>query len=397
MPSGPHADRVVAPMTILQANRFSSLVGEIYDAAVDPALRSGALEQVSHFVGGCAATILSRDASRLSIEIHQHFGTESRFRQLYRDRYVEQDPLLDRHLAFAAEQAIGVTDIMPHADFVATSFYREWVEPQGAIDLATVALEKSGARTTVLQVLRHRSRGTVDDSMRERMRLLAPHIQRSRIMGRQIRARSHTVDDLADVLDGLSTAICLLDADGRVVHANAACRQLFVDANLLAMVGDRIVARNTQTDKIFRSLFEIVAAGETHSTGRRQIELVTSADGQHYLVHALPLKREQSLPRDVAVTVLLVQRAAMVPSLVPDAIASAFRLTPSELRVLMAIVEIGGVPDIAAKLGIAETTVKTHLGRLFEKTGAGRQADLVKIAAGFTAPFAQRTSSDDAV
>ncbi|MDI3558888.1 LuxR C-terminal-related transcriptional regulator [Bradyrhizobium sp. Arg816] len=382
-------------MTILQANRFSSLVGEIYDAAVDPALRSGALEQVSHFVGGCAATILSRDAARLSIEIHQHFGTESRFRKLYRDRYVEQDPLLDRHLAFAAGQAIGVTDIMPHADFVATSFYREWVEPQGAIDLATVALERSDARTTVLQVLRHRSRGTVDEAMRERMRLLAPHIQRSRIMGRQIRARSHTVDDLADVLDGLSTAICLLDADGRVVHANAACRQLFVDANLLAMVGDRIVVRNTQADKSFRGLFEVAADGEAHPAGRRRIELATSADGQHYLVHALRLKRERSLPRDVAATVLLVQKAVMVPSLVPDAIAAAFRLTPSELRVLMAIVEVGGVPDIAAKLGIAETTVKTHLGRLFEKTGAGRQADLVKIAAGFAAPFAQRTSRDD--
>ncbi|WP_314945845.1 helix-turn-helix transcriptional regulator [Bradyrhizobium cosmicum] len=380
-------------MTLLHANRFSSLVGEIYDAAADPALRNGALEQVSHFVGGCAATILSRDAARLSIEIHQHFGSESRFRQLYRDRYVEQDPLLDRHLGFSAEQAIGVTDIMPHADFVTTSFYREWVEPQGAIDLATVALEKSGTRTTILQVLRHRSRGTVDEAMRERMRLLAPHIQRSRIMGRQIRARSHTVDDLADVLDGLSTAICLVDADGRVVHANAACRQLFVDANLLALVGERIVVRNTQADKIFRSLFEIVAGGEIGSTGRRRIELVTSADGQHYLLHALPLRRERNLPRDVAAMVLLVQKAAMMPSLVPDAIASAFRLTPSELRVLMAIVEIGGVPDIAAKLGIAETTVKTHLGRLFEKTGAGRQADLVKIAAGFTAPFARRTGS----
>jgi DNA-binding CsgD family transcriptional regulator len=88
----------------------------------------------------------------------------------------------------------------------------------------------------------------------------------------------------------------------------------------------------------------------------------------------------------------------MVSSLVPDAIAAAFRLTPSELRVMMAIVEIGGVPDIAAKLGIAETTVKTHLGRLFEKTGAGRQADLVKIAAGFAAPFVQRTGGgNDAV
>jgi len=376
-------------MTAHQADRFSSLIGEIYDAAIDPALRSGALEQVAHFVGGCAAMILSRDSARLSIEIHQHFGTDARFRQLYRDRYVELDLLLDRHLNLAPEQTIGVTDIMPHEDFLATSFYREWVEPQGAIDLATIALEKTAARTTILQVLRHRSRGTVDDAMRERMRLLAPHIQRSQIMGRQIRARSHTVDDLADVLDGLNTAICLLDADGRVVHANAAGRQLFADANLLAMVGDRIVARNTQIDKIFRGLCEIDGGP------RRQIELATSADGQHYLLHAFPLKRGRGLPRDVAATLLFVQRASMLPLLAADAIAAAFRLTPSELRVLMAIIEIGGVPDIAAKLGIAETTVKTHLGRLFEKTGAGRQADLVKIAAGFAVPFARRTSGDD--
>jgi DNA-binding CsgD family transcriptional regulator/PAS domain-containing protein len=381
-------------MTILQASRFSSLVGEIYDAAVDPALRSATLEQVSSFVGGCAATILSRDAARLSIEIHQNYGTDSRFRQLYRDRYVELDPLLDRHLDLVVEQTIGVTDVMPHADFLATSFYREWVEPQGAVDLATVTLEKSDARTTILQVLRHRSRGIVDEAMRERMQLLAPHIQRSRIMGRHITARSHTVDDLADVLDGLSTAICLLDADGRVVHANAACRQLFVDGNLLAMVGDRIVARNIQADKIFRGLLDVVADGAPRSAGRGRIELATSMDGQHYLLYALSLRRERSQPRDIAAAVFFVQRASMAPLLASDAITAAFRLTPSELRVLMAIVEIGGVPDIAAKLGIAETTVKTHLSRLFEKTGAGRQADLVKIAAGFAAPFAQRTSSD---
>ncbi|MBW7967932.1 helix-turn-helix transcriptional regulator [Bradyrhizobium sp. BR 10289] len=379
-------------MTILHANRFSALVGAIYDAAANPALRSAALEQVSNFVGGCAATILSRDAAGHVIEIHQHVGTEPRFRQLYRDRYVELDPLLDRHLHLAADQTVGVTDIMPHADFVATSFYREWVEPQGAIDLAAVALERSDARTTILQVLRHRSRGTVDEAMRERMRLLAPHLQRSRVMGRQIGARSHSVDDLADVLDMLGTAICLLDADGRVVHANAAGRRLFADANLLAMVGDRIVARNTQTDKIFRGLLDIASRGETESASRRRVEPVTSMDGEHYLLHASALKQERDLPpRDVAATVLFVQKASMVSSLVPDAIAAAFRLTPSELRVMMAIVEIGGVPDIAAKLGIAETTVKTHLGRLFEKTGAGRQADLVKIAAGFAVPFVQRT------
>jgi DNA-binding CsgD family transcriptional regulator len=65
-----------------------------------------------------------------------------------------------------------------------------------------------------------------------------------------------------------------------------------------------------------------------------------------------------------------------------------YKLTPAELRVLLAIVDVGGVPEVAAALGVAVTTVKTHLNRLFEKTGVGRQADLVKLVAGFSTPLA---------
>jgi DNA-binding CsgD family transcriptional regulator len=71
----------------------------------------------------------------------------------------------------------------------------------------------------------------------------------------------------------------------------------------------------------------------------------------------------------------------------PEIIARAYRLTPTELRVLLAIVQIGGVPEVAPALGIAENTVKTHLSNLFVKTGARRQADLVKIVAGFSTPL----------
>jgi DNA-binding CsgD family transcriptional regulator len=62
-------------------------------------------------------------------------------------------------------------------------------------------------------------------------------------------------------------------------------------------------------------------------------------------------------------------------------------LTPTELRVLLSIVEVGGVPQTAEALGIAETTVKTHLKRLFAKTGTRRQAELVKLTAGFSSPL----------
>jgi DNA-binding CsgD family transcriptional regulator len=58
-----------------------------------------------------------------------------------------------------------------------------------------------------------------------------------------------------------------------------------------------------------------------------------------------------------------------------------------ELRVLLAIVEVGGVPEVSETLGVGEGTVKTHLKRLYQKTGARRQADLVKLFAGYTSPL----------
>jgi DNA-binding CsgD family transcriptional regulator len=47
------------------------------------------------------------------------------------------------------------------------------------------------------------------------------------------------------------------------------------------------------------------------------------------------------------------------------------------------------VPESSEKLGIAETTIKTHLKQVFAKTGVNRQADLVKLAAGFSLSLAE--------
>ena len=42
---------------------------------------------------------------------------------------------------------------------------------------------------------------------------------------------------------------------------------------------------------------------------------------------------------------------------------------------------------ILKELGVAETTVKTHLHRVFAKTGTSRQADLVRLVAGYASPL----------
>lgn len=64
----------------------------------------------------------------------------------------------------------------------------------------------------------------------------------------------------------------------------------------------------------------------------------------------------------------------------PGRLADSYALTPSEARLLSALVKGERLVDYAARFGVKVTTAKTHLRSLFEKTGERRQADLIRRA-----------------
>jgi DNA-binding CsgD family transcriptional regulator len=124
--------------------------------------------------------------------------------------------------------------------------------------------------------------------------------------------------------------------------------------------------------------------------GRGIAVTLTERDGERYVVHVLPLTsaERRGLQGRRAIAALMVQKAELELGSMPRTIAQTFGLTPTELRVLLAIVETGGVPETADALGIRQATIKTHLHRLFSKTDTRRQAELVKLVAGFASPLA---------
>ena len=66
-----------------------------------------------------------------------------------------------------------------------------------------------------------------------------------------------------------------------------------------------------------------------------------------------------------------------------DEVAEACGLTPTEARMLGLVVKGLDTVVAARKLGIARTTARTHLQRLFAKTGTARQSELVRFVATF--------------
>jgi DNA-binding CsgD family transcriptional regulator len=239
-------------------------------------------------------------------------------------------------------------------------------------------------------LFRNEREGLADEPSRERLRLLVPHLRRAVLIGKLIEFKTAQAATLADALDGLSAATLFVDSSGRITHANAAGLAMIADGDVLHASLGRLVASDPEVDRALRDIFRAAAIGDAAVGARGVAVPLVGRDGERYVAHVLPLTSSARRGAGVsyaAAAALFVQKATLATRSPPEVIAKTYRLTPMELRVLLAIVEVGGAPQVAETLGIGEGTVKTHLKRLYEKTGARRQADLVKLFAGYASPL----------
>jgi DNA-binding CsgD family transcriptional regulator len=111
-------------------------------------------------------------------------------------------------------------------------------------------------------------------------------------------------------------------------------------------------------------------------------------DGSPAVLHVLPLA--QRSPRTGAawktVAAVFVADTGGQATLPSDAIAVLFDLTPTETRVLEMTLDGHGTREVAERLEVAPSTIKTHMKSLFAKTGQHRREDLIKLARGVSLP-----------
>lgn len=365
--------------------RQTELIESIYDAGLHPESWSDAIVMLNAFIGSRACGLISKDPVSKSGATHYYCGVDPHYIQLYAETYARYDPLarLPRY-----GEVRNIPDLVDYDAYRRGRFYQEWLRPQGSVDVANVVLEQSKSPSPMLMTVIP-GRDMLDAGMRARMQFLVPHVSRALLINRAIERKQRRAIALADVVDQLNAGVILLDTSCHIVHSNPAAETLLGADDVLRSVAGRLVARSTAANATLREIFRDAGAVAVAAAAGRKISL-TSHDGSHYIAHviALPsLLRETAAERASAVGALFVWKAELDGRSCADVIDRTFELTPAELRVMRSIVDIGGVPETAVALGIAETTVKTHLHRVFAKTGVSRQADLVKLAAGFSNPL----------
>ncbi|MCU0832095.1 MAG: helix-turn-helix transcriptional regulator [Rhizobiaceae bacterium] len=264
--------------------------------------------------------------------------------------------------------------------FLRSEFHNEYWRNSGfgAERLASNLVLADGAfASIVVQAASHADELT--EHAGRRFALLLPHLMRALRVQRKLLQ----LDMARLVLDvpraAASDTVLIVDGIGRLML------DLPVAADLppgLRIMNNRVCHADPRIDDALRRLIHSCAPGATEIRGghldvpcrpgsARRIEIVpTRAPGSIF-----PFGSERRLA-----LVIIPAAQPDEPALI-EVLRAAHGLTMAEAKVMLRIGEGHGREAAAMRLGISLSTLRTHLSRVFEKTGTRRQAELAGLVA----------------
>lgn len=374
-------------MATVSNETLSSIIGDIYDCALSPDGWPDVLTRITQTMDAAYTTIALAGAS----DNQGRFAAQSpwdpaRMREL-EDYNFDQIPGLKAAVTGDVDTPISTLSIMSESALQQTAFFREWAGPQGLREGCITKFVHTPDRIGLLGVTTRLDRAAFDPEDERFLALLCPHLRRAALIGDLLDNARVTTLRFRDSLQHLAVPVVLTDAGGEILYANASAERMFADEGPIQRQDGRIQPENAA---IGDALLEAIASSASDlSVGSKGIGLPVSAKGKPPAVaYVLPLNqgvaRSALKPASAAIFVSTTTSASPMPEAV---LATLFDLTPAEARVLRTIGSGTTSAGSSETLGISENTLKTHLNRIYAKTGMSRQADLVKLINEISTPL----------
>jgi DNA-binding CsgD family transcriptional regulator/PAS domain-containing protein len=304
---------------------------------------------------------------------------------------VEMWGAMDKTGSFALREPIVLSRLRDRSEWENHRLCQEWGRQLGGNDVLAIGLARDPTMIGSLAFLRLDSTEDIGEIEIGAAWLLIPHLRRAVAIRKFLDVKSVVAATFETALDTLAVAVVLTDADLRIVHANAAAQAMLASGDPIRNERGRLGLRPSAAAAAL-GIAVRKAANKEAAMGKRSFIPARSANGVPRVLHVLPLNHDELRPR-LATSVVAAIFVAPAVSPIPapnDALAALFDLTLAESHVFAQIAEGKTQAEIAGALDIEIGTVKTHLLHIFAKTGAHRQADLVRLAASMALPLLER-------
>jgi DNA-binding CsgD family transcriptional regulator len=360
--------------TTMEGQALSDLIGQIYDCALTPEHWPAALARIGEKMGAVSSYLLIHDttpgAPEMNVLVEQ--GVDAATRDRYQQYYMGLNPLLPYLASAGNGELYCCRHLVTKRDYQNGEFYQDFAAPQDWFDYAGITLIREGTISAAIGFTRGSDANIFDDPSLQLLRSLAPHLTRATQIRRLLEREGQSKRDFASVVHTTRFGVAIVDASARLLEINKAAETLLARRDGICSAGGVLLA-GAETERLHAAIRS--TTGSTlrvdRGPGRRPLAL-----------YVMPLLEDSPraffhfpVPRAAVFVVDPEQRYEGAS----DLFGQTYRLTLAERRILDRLAGGDAPTEIARTMKIAMPTVRTHLHRLFEKTGTRRQAELIKL------------------
>lgn len=366
------------------------IIENVYSAALDGGQWPTALTAIADLLGGVDTTLeVHREAGARPL----FFAAGSRLPPSSVDDYLSHYAQICPRIPYLTTLATGSVGhdhaFLSERQMDQDEFYADFLGPEDLRYFAAGTLMNRPGMLGGVYVHRSPRQGPADEATLSLLKHLVPHLARALRLHFHLKMQSAREVGFLALIDRLPQAVVTLDDRSEIQFANEPAAAILKKADGVELHGRRLrladAAANGRMTKALNDLFKGDLGAESLTDG--QIVARRPSGRPPYVLAMYRLSAFRTVYENMAgptAAIFIYDSAAAVRPRAP-LLAQAFSLTRREAELAVALLQGRSLRERAEARGVKISTERSHLKSLMHKTGTRRQAELVRLLAGFVA------------
>jgi DNA-binding CsgD family transcriptional regulator len=374
---------------------FSALIDRIYQGATDPGAWPEIIQHISAWLGAPKIILFTPLVVPAAGGFMFPHGISQRYFELWPTHHKPMDLWAQRALesGFVVQGRVGVgTELVPAVELAASRWYTEVLATEDIFQMLTsIVFDGSDGQNpcVVCSVYRGLDAESFDDDDKQKLSLVLPHI--SRALGVMLKLRNAEFKMAASyaALDRIGSGVFLVGGDRSILFANRAAKTVLAENDGLSLRKSaagtlgQLFSGNVETqiaiETALNSAVEPMAKAVPHFAQSVRVRRPSGQLPYALQFSSLASNNEFGHGKGAPQAIVFVTDPAQEIQVDPELLRKTYGLTPAEIRVAVALCQEGVIEDVAAKLGVNVSTVRSHLKLVYQKAGVDNRTRLTKL------------------
>ncbi|MFP3921115.1 MAG: helix-turn-helix transcriptional regulator [Dichotomicrobium sp.] len=363
----------------------SGLIGRIYDATLDDALWPEVLTELCDAVGGAQVMMGVHDVPRRATAvIAPRMSSEDL--ASYRDHWSWGDILWQRTNRAPVGQVLVAERYVSREELMRTPLYNDWHRRLGigAAGLGVNLFVEDGV-PALCGIKRPAHRDAFSREETALFAAVAPHLVRAVGIQRRLQKLEIARKAARTIVEAERSCVVAVDANRRMLEADAAAKRILDAGDGLCVDDGRLSARDKAAAAKLNRLIGRCGRGDEAAHAGGAVSVTRGRTRAPLHIEVVPVSARNRgaesgwLGLRSPTAIVAITDPEFTPAIPKYRLIERFALTPAEAELAAELAKGDGRQAAARRLGISVGTVRSHLTRIFEKTGVRRQAELVRL------------------